>query len=141
MISNGPELEKLRVRGAAYFTLAFPQPDKPLRRTLSQPGLVELCSAVGNFWARSWVFVVEHPYYVRTDESGHFSLDRVPDGDYELVCWLPDWRVERVERDPELLSPTRVWFRKPLEKSMGVKVERGQITKTDFTMGLLDFSR
>jgi hypothetical protein len=141
MQSEGAELELLRARGAAFFTLPFPKPDKPVTRTLAQAGMVEFSSAAGNFWARCWLFVAEHPYYVRTDESGKFSLEHVPDGDYELVCWLPDWRVERFERDPETHEVARVWFRKPLEKSMAVRVERGQITKVDFTVGLTEFGK
>lgn len=141
MNSYGPGIESLRARGAAFFTLAFPMPDQPLRRTLSQPGLVELCSAVGHFWARSWLFVVEHPYYARTDESGNFTLAQVPDGEYELVCWLPDWRIERYERDPELLATTRVWFRKPMEKKVAVRVEKGRIAVVHFSIGLTDFGK
>ncbi len=141
MVSIGQEIESLRARGAAFFTLPFPKPNKPLQRSLGQTGLVELSSAVGNFWARGWLFVVEHPYYVRTDESGRFALDRVPDGTYELVCWMPDWRVERFERDPETFAVARVWFRKPMEKSMTVRVERGQAASVQFTVGLGDFGK
>jgi hypothetical protein len=134
MVSYGEQLELLRARGAAFFTLAFPKPEKPLNRTLSQAGLIELSSAVGNYWARCWLFVVDHPYYVRTDESGTFKLDRVPDGVYELVCWLPDWRVERFEHDPETFAIARVWFRKPIEKSILVKVEKKQVVSVEFNV-------
>lgn len=141
MMSRDEQLESLRARGAAFFTLAFPKSSKPIRRVLPEAGIVELSSAVAHFWARSWLFVVEHPYYVRTDESGSFQLDRVPDGTYELVCWLPDWRVERFERDPETFTIARLWFRKPLEKSMAVRVERGQINQVDFAIAEADFGR
>jgi hypothetical protein len=141
MFSRDEQLESLRARGAAFFTLAFPKSSKPISRVLPHAGQLELSSAVGHFWARCWLFVVEHPYYVRTDESGSFQLDRVPDGTYELVCWLPDWRVERFERDPETFAVARLWFRKPLEKSMAVRVERGQINQVHFAIAEADFGK
>ena len=141
MISRGDGRESLRARGAAFFTLPFPKPDQPLRRTLRSPGLVELSSAVGHFWTRCWLFVVEHPYFVRTDKSGHFTLDQIPDGIYELAIWMPDWRVERFEHDPETFAVARLWFRNPLEKSMSVRVERGQVATAEFLIGMADFEQ
>lgn len=52
----------------------------------SNPEVVEvLCDVHG--WMKSYVHVVEHPYYVVTDEHGNFSLSDVPEGTYELKTW------------------------------------------------------
>jgi len=50
MVSRDNTLEMLRARGAAFFTLAFPEPEKPLRKQFKEPGTVEFCSAAANYW-------------------------------------------------------------------------------------------
>ena len=38
-------------------------------------------------WMKSWVLVSDHPYFSVTDESGNFSIEGIPSGTYEVVCW------------------------------------------------------
>jgi hypothetical protein len=140
MIAHGPSPEMLRARGAAFFTLAFPELERELRRLLDRPGLVEFTSAAGNFQARGWIFVSDHPYFTRSDADGRFALDQVPDGTYELVCWLPNWKPERFERDPENQNIARLWYAQPLEKSMTVRVEMGVLAEADFTVSAAEFA-
>lgn len=141
MVSHSKELEILRARGSAFFTLAFPEPEKPLRRKLRASGLVELTGATTNYWARSWLFVVDHPYYTRTDTEGRFTLDNVPAGHYELVCWMPNWLVGRFERNPENLYVGRLWFLPPMEMTEIVQVRRGEIVEANCKVGETDFKR
>lgn len=37
----------------------------------------------------NWLYVVKNPYYAVSDESGHFHIDRIPPGTYDLVVWHP----------------------------------------------------
>ncbi len=37
----------------------------------------------------NWLYLAHNPYYAISDEAGHFSLDRVPPGDYVIVAWHP----------------------------------------------------
>lgn len=37
----------------------------------------------------NWLYVVESPYFAISDESGNFSMDQVPPGQYELLAWHP----------------------------------------------------
>jgi hypothetical protein len=115
MVSRDPWMHALHAGGSVFFTLMFPDPDQPLRRSLSAPGLVELSSNNGYFWMRGYLFVDDHPYYCRTDHEGRFVLKDVPVGACTLVAWLPNWKVAKQERDPESGLVTRIAFDKPFE--------------------------
>jgi hypothetical protein len=108
--------------GAAFFSLTFAEPNKPRQRLLPKNGIVELSSAVGHFWQRGYVFVDDHPYYTRTDTRGRFMLDRVPSGDYQVVCWLPNWKKRDHERDTETSLIRFIHFGPALELEQAVNV-------------------
>jgi len=36
---------------------------------------------------KTWVLVSDHPYFSVTDENGNFSIDGIPPGTYDVVCW------------------------------------------------------
>tara|TARA_B100000003_G_scaffold201995_1_gene210729 strand:- start:9145 stop:9855 length:711 start_codon:yes stop_codon:yes gene_type:complete len=38
-------------------------------------------------WMKTWVLVSDHPYFAVTDEKGNFSIEGIPAGTYEVVCW------------------------------------------------------
>lgn len=37
----------------------------------------------------NWLYVVENPYFSISDQEGHFQIDQVPPGKYDLVVWHP----------------------------------------------------
>jgi len=37
----------------------------------------------------SWALAVNNPYYALTDGNGHFTIDHIPPGTYQLVVWHP----------------------------------------------------
>lgn len=126
MMSIDPAHYMLRANGAAYFTLPFPDPDKPLRRRFVEPGLVELTSGAGYYWAAADLFVADHPYYAVTDREGRFALPLVPPGKYELVCRVRNWHVADKDRDPESGLISRQWYLPPVESRMSVNLGPGE---------------
>jgi hypothetical protein len=40
-------------------------------------------------YMESWAMAVNNPYYALTDEQGHFSIENIPPGTYQLVVWHP----------------------------------------------------
>ena len=38
-------------------------------------------------WMKSWVLVSDHPYFAVTDASGNFSIEGIPSGTYDVICW------------------------------------------------------
>jgi hypothetical protein len=134
MVSAQEVFHSLRATGAAFFTLAFPDAGDVASRRFEENGQVELTSAAGYYWMRGYLFVDEHPYYAHTDAEGHFTLPRVPPGPFEVVCWLPDWREARHERDPESGLVTRLTFRPPREIVRPVTLAEGEARTVDFSI-------
>ena len=110
LVSRDKNFNAIRGRGAAFFTLPFPTPNQPIRRKLDRPGRVEFTSGAGFFWTAADVFVCEHPYYTLTDSKGHFVLDGVPPGTYEITAWLRPWVITGRDRDPETGRIVRLHF-------------------------------
>jgi hypothetical protein len=136
IVSRQPAFHALRARGAAFWTLTLPDPDRPRTRRLDQAGLVELSSAANNFWMHGYLWVSDHPYFARTDAAGRWALEQVPAGEYELVVWLPSWRVARQERDPEWTAVARYVMGRPLEQVRRVVVRGGEaVDVEDVSLG------
>jgi hypothetical protein len=140
MISLDKDFHALQARGAAFFTLVFPDPDQERTRRLDRRGIVELRSNCGYFWMRAYLFVDDQPYYALTDARGQFRLPQVPAGDYELVCWLPNWKEQARERDAETWQITRLAFQPPVELVQRIHVERGGAVAARFELSEANFN-
>ena len=46
-------------------------------------------------WMKTWVLVSDHPYYAVTDANGNFSIENIPPGTYEVVCWQEKFGSKR----------------------------------------------
>ncbi len=126
IVSRQSLFHSLRARGAAFWTLTLPDPDRPRIRRMDRTGLVELSSGANYYWMRGYLWVCDHPYYTATDGKGSWALTGVAAGEYDLVAWLPDWRTERQERDPETGLVVRYVFRPPFEVTRRVTVHEGE---------------
>jgi hypothetical protein len=135
MVSKDSQLHTLCVRGAAFFSLPFPDPDRPLRRRLSKPGLVELTSGAAKYWHRAYLWVGDHPYFALTDSEGKFSLPQVPAGNYRLVCWHPNGKIAAKDRDPNTGMVMRYHFAEPIQIGQPVEVKAGVNTMADCFLG------
>jgi len=134
MVSKDPAFHMLWGRGAAFFSLPFPDPDAPRERRLNDKGIVELSSGAGYPWMRGYLFVDDHPYYSCTDQRGRFQLMEVPHGRYQLACWQPSWRVSDAARDPETALVIRVTFAPPVKSVQDIDVQPGRTLVADFTI-------
>jgi hypothetical protein len=137
--TESARLQSLRARGESFFTLMFPANSSPLRRRFSKDGFVELSSATGMFAPRGHLLVQPHPYCGTTDPNGSLPMDQIPEGEYELVCWLPNFRVDRIERDPETGIQVRQFYAPPVERTIPVRVEKGRTAVVPVSLSLSDF--
>lgn len=132
--SAEPAYHNLRARGAAHLALPFPDPHRPLTRTLDTCGRVELTSASGSYWQAADLFVCDHPYYTVSDPDGRFQFANVPEGRYDLVAWHPNWEIARIDRNPETGQPGRLYYAPPLEAAREVSVARGRTALANLTL-------
>jgi hypothetical protein len=135
-------VHSVRGRGAAFFTQMLATANRPVSRPMPEAGVVELSSGAGYYWLRGYLFVSDDPYAAVTGGDGTFSLSQVPDGEYEAVCWVPNWHIERWEHDPEWSGdPVRLFFKPAVEKRQRLAVKAGQFSDLHFTFSAADFDR
>ena len=134
--SVDPVFNVLRGRGAAFFALPFPDPDKSLERTFDTAGRVALTSAAGFQWQAADLFVCDHPYFTLSGSDGRFEFTQVPEGTYDLVAWHPNWNTTGHERNPETGLVQRVAYAAPLEAARPVTVTRGRTTFAPVNLSL-----
>jgi hypothetical protein len=135
----GTLFQSLQARGAAFFGLVFPPEARPVERVLDKAGEVELSSMAGHFWMRGHLFVADHPYFTLTDPQGRFHLDWVPPGEYEVVCWHPDWHDAEHELDGDTALVCRVTFKPPLQAARKVLLAPRATEEVLFRLGASQF--
>ena len=72
----------------AEFNFAMPKVVKEKKSTFStaEPDPFYIKCDV-HPWMKAWILVSDHPYFAVTDSKGNFSIDGIPSGTYEVVCW------------------------------------------------------
>jgi Carboxypeptidase regulatory-like domain len=108
MQSSDATLHTIHMDGAATFNLPFPFPNRITSRTMPAAGLVHLRCNGGHVWMNAEMFVVSHPYYAVTDESGRFEFTDVPAGNYEVVAWHEGWGLAGKEQAYDVLTERSV---------------------------------
>jgi hypothetical protein len=108
MQSSDATLHTIHMDGAATFNLPFPFPNRVTSRTMPSAGLVHLRCNGGHVWMNAEMFVVTHPYYAVTDESGRFEFTDVPPGNYQIVAWHEGWGLAGKEQAYDVLTERSV---------------------------------
>jgi hypothetical protein len=53
-------------------------------------------------YMEGWGFIMTHPYFTLTDDEGHYSLENIPPGTYQVVAWHPSGKIEHtIHVNPE----------------------------------------
>jgi hypothetical protein len=136
--SSDATLHTVHMEGAATYNLPFPFPNQIATRNMSSAGLVTLKCNGGHVWMNAEVWVIPHPYYTLSNESGKFELTDVPPGEYELIAWHEGWTVLREEAILDVLAQHRVMRpvfsdAKTWEKKITVKGNSGTTVEFDIS--------
>ena len=74
--------------------------DGKKERTLNKPGeIIILCNVHSEMVA--YIIILENPFYFKTDEDGHFKIENIPPGDYQLRTWH-----EKMKLAPQKITVT-----------------------------------
>ena len=104
---------------------------------MSTLGLVNLRCNGGHVWMNADMFVVRHPYYTVTDDSGQFELTNVPPGTYQIVAWHEGWNTEKLNAYdvPTGRMVNKPLFSEPKTWEKSVTVSGNQTSVANFVIG------
>jgi plastocyanin len=76
--------------------------DPPLERRFARPEVMVRVKCNVHSWMRSWLGVLNHPYFAVTGTDGSFEIANLPPGDYTVEAWQESLGVQeqRVHVDP-----------------------------------------
>jgi hypothetical protein len=137
MQSSDATLHTIHMEGAATYNLPFPFPNQVSSRTMSTPGLVTLRCNGGHVWMNAEMFVIPHPYYAVTDESGKFQFTDVPPGTYQIVAWHEGWTLVGKAQTFDVLTEKTVQrplFSEPKTWEKSVSVSANQFSEVNFVV-------
>jgi len=92
--------------------MAQPGFKKMIAITVKKPEAIRVTCDAHN-WMEGWWYVTANPYYALTGLNGHYEIDGIPPGDYEVQAWQEKLGV----------------------KKQTVTIKPGETTTADFTMG------
>ncbi len=135
--SSDPILHTVQMMGAATFNLPFPFQNQYIKRTMEEPGVIDLKCNAGHVWMNGVILVVRQPYVAITDEHGNFRLTDVPPGEYDIAAWHEGWKVVREAQTLDVGTQQmtkRLFFSDPVVISKKVQVSAGAIAQVNFQL-------
>jgi plastocyanin len=89
MISNSdPEMHNVQAKfdGKQLFNSGQPAGSDPIKNSFENNGIhIFQCSV--HPWMRAFAIVTDNPFSAVTGEDGSFKIEKVPDGEYNVVAW------------------------------------------------------
>jgi len=137
MKSSDKLLHTVQMTGAATFNLPFPFQDQFIKRTLDEPGVIDLKCNAGHVWMNGVVLVVRQPYITITDAHGNFRLTDVPPGSYEIAAWHEGWKVVREAQTLDVGTQQmtkRLYFSDPVILNKTVEVRPNASATVSFQL-------
>ena len=74
------------------FNFAMPKVVKEKAIKIAKPEHAMYIKCDVHPWMKSYVSVFNHPYFSVTDDTGHYQIDNIPTGTYEVIAWQEKFR-------------------------------------------------
>lgn len=91
----------------------------------AQPGVTRVESDDGSLFA-AWAVALDTPYYAITDDTGHFRIDELAAGTYDVTFW---------QAPVAALAAGKIVYGAPMIVHRTIKVESGKPARLDVTLG------
>jgi len=87
--NSDPLLHNVRAEGQINqpFDVGTPIQGMEIKRTFSTREVMVPFKCNVHQWMNAYVGVLEHPFFAVTDDSGRFSIPRLPPGSYTIEVW------------------------------------------------------
>lgn len=83
---------------------------------ITEPGMYRITCG-RRPWLRAWAIAVDSPYVAVTGENGRFRLSGLPEGEYEVDVWHPQFEPEqrrhKIRIDPHRTREALIRFKPP----------------------------
>jgi uncharacterized protein (DUF2141 family) len=101
------------------FNFAMPKvvKEKALKIAKAENSIKIKCDV--HSWMKAYVSVFDHPYFAVTDDSGHYQIDNIPPGDYEVIAWQEKFKDKTMNATvtvSDSVSTQNFTFVKPSKK-------------------------
>mgnify|MGYP001179879254 CR=1 FL=1 len=108
--------------GNAKFNEAMPGARKKITKKFNTPEIMVKIKCDVHPWMKTFVGVVDHPFYAVTAEDGSYEIKGLPAGTYTIEVWH------------EKMSGMEVWHEKKLAKTATVTIKSDEMATADFTL-------
>jgi plastocyanin len=77
-----------------WFNQAQPKGSAEISKELEDTKVIKFTCDV-HPWMRGFVVVSSHPFFAVSGKDGSFSIDKVPDGKYDIEAWHPHYGLKK----------------------------------------------
>jgi hypothetical protein len=98
----------------------------------TQPELIKVVCDAGHPWMSAYIMIADHPYYVVTDENGHFELTDIPPGTYTLKMWHEGVHITHTDVQKGVVL--KYTYEEPYWESATVTVRSDETISNDFLL-------
>ncbi len=114
-LNSDPVLHNVRTIAEqnAPFNDMMPTKDMRLSKTFDKQEVMVRAKCDVHPWMAAFVGVVAHPFFAVSSETGEFTLQNVPEGDYEIEAWHEAYgrQTQKVKIEARKTAQTAFTFR------------------------------
>ena len=79
------------------FNFAMPKVVKEKSLTINKPEHPIYVKCDVHPWMKSYISVFGHPYFAVTNDTGHYQIDNIPPGEYEVIAWQEKFKDKKTK--------------------------------------------